>query len=628
MATIGDVFLRLLPDDEGFEAEVKEAGEKGGEAFSTKFGQALKGQLGNMIAGAVGAVTTNIIAGGAGRATQLADAMALLSARTGESNDGLADQEQVLKDLHANNFGDDYLDLADAVATVESNLGKLAPDELEDITAAAITLRDVFGIDIAESMKAARPLVDNFALSGQQAMDLITSGLQQGGDAGQDLIDTLQEYAPFASQLGLSSEEFLAILIDGLEKGVRNTDYLGDALKEFSIRLTDNSASTRDAFEKLGLDYDDVIEKISDGSMSGADAMEMINDKLREIDNVAARDELGVALYGTKWEDVTADIVLGFDTAAGAATSLIGDIEGASTRAGDAIATGPTRQFQAWGREILAMIDNGLGPFKDVLLFLGPVLAGFGPLLTPVVSAIGAMAGVLVKQAIPALLTTGRTIMGLIAASGPIGLIITALGLLFLAWQTNFLGIQDIVKTIFGWLGDVALPWVTGIFDAIASAVSTAIGIVVGAIEGILGVVSTVASAIGGFFDFITGGSETAKNQISGVQPRTVPIAAADPKMREYQTGAWRVPQTGPAFLHADEMVVPPGAAQALRDWFGGNAFSMVAAADGGGGGGGDNITIYAEGLVRARNTSEIASGVRNVRHLKGLRRGRRFDNE
>lgn len=49
-------------------------------------------------------------------------------------------------------------------------------------------------------------------------------------------------------------------------------------------------------------------------------------------------------------------------------------------------------------------------------------------------------------------------------ATGPIGLVIATLGLLYAAWQTNFLGIRDIVTSAIEFVSDNIDDWVEWIF--------------------------------------------------------------------------------------------------------------------------------------------------------------------
>src|SRR6185369_4917117 len=69
---------------------------------------------------------------------------------------------------------------------------------------------------------------------------------------------------------------------------------------------------------------------------------------------------------------------------------------------------------------------------------------------------------------------------------GPIGLIILAAALLFAAWQTNFLGIRDLVGGVIGFIVGKfqdLLPWLEIVGKAL-SAVLGFVGDVIGAVGG------------------------------------------------------------------------------------------------------------------------------------------------
>ena len=78
-------------------------------------------------------------------------------------------------------------------------------------------------------------------------------------------------------------------------------DYLNDAIKEFGIRAKDNSDSTRQAFQDLGLK--DLTEDFAAGGERASKAFKLVVEELAGMDNQVKQNEIGVALFGTKWED-------------------------------------------------------------------------------------------------------------------------------------------------------------------------------------------------------------------------------------------------------------------------------------------------------------------------------------
>lgn len=406
MPIVADAAVAVRGDLSKFSQDLKQ-----GEQQAKGLGDAVKVAMGAAVGAASGAAIGLL----GEQIVTVGDSMALLQAQTGKTDAEMGGFEDRLKSMHANNFGTDYQDLARSLAAVEQQLG-ITGEEADHVTTAALSLRDAFGKDVTETLMGLRPLMQNFGIDGMAAMDLITVGLQESGGAGDDLLDTFQEYSGNFRDMGYTAEEFMAILVTGLENGVRNTDFLADAIKEFDIRIADGSATTRESFRQLGIDYDSFVNDLGTGAITGADALSMVNDGLRGIGNTAIQEQIGVGLYGTKWEDVGAQAILSIDQTDGRFQELADSVEGASDRMTDAVYSGPTSAFDAFTRSIVGTITEGLEPFTPALQAAAPLLAGFGPMLPMIVSGLGGMAGAL---------ATAASSAGLFSAAmlGPIGLI-------------------------------------------------------------------------------------------------------------------------------------------------------------------------------------------------------------
>ncbi len=66
------------------------------------------------------------------------------------------------------------------MATVKQQAGDMGADELEKMTTNALTLRDTFDMDVAESTRAATQLMQKFGISGDEAYNLIAQGRSRG----------------------------------------------------------------------------------------------------------------------------------------------------------------------------------------------------------------------------------------------------------------------------------------------------------------------------------------------------------------------------------------------------------------------------------------------------------------
>ena len=76
---------------------------------------------------------------------------------------------------------------------------------------------DAFGIEVNESVMAAKNLMTEFGLSGEQAMDFVAKGMQSGLNASGDFIDSISEYGNLFADAGFSADQMYSIMATGAE---------------------------------------------------------------------------------------------------------------------------------------------------------------------------------------------------------------------------------------------------------------------------------------------------------------------------------------------------------------------------------------------------------------------------
>ena len=171
-------------------------------------------------------------------------------------------------------------------------------------TEGALALRDAFEYDVEESTRAAEAIRKNFGSSAEEAFSLIAAGAQNGLDFSGELIDTINEYSSQFAKLGFDADGMFNILQAGADGTAWNLDKVGNAIKEFSIRAIDGSDATVEAFTSLGYNADELMATFAAGGEGANDAFFDVLDTLMAVDDQVARDALGVALFGTQWEDL------------------------------------------------------------------------------------------------------------------------------------------------------------------------------------------------------------------------------------------------------------------------------------------------------------------------------------
>lgn len=288
----------LKNSGDGFD-DLQEKAEKTSGGIST----AVKG-----IGVAVAAIGTAVVAG-IGYAVNFADeakgAMNDFEAATGIANAGAKGFEDAMLNIYNGNYGENFEDIAASMATVAQSAKDLDPSNIEAMTTNAIVLRDTFGYDIQEQMRAVNMLMDQFGISGDEAFNLIAQGAQNGLDKNGDLLDSINEYSVHFKSLGLDAEDMFNSLANGAESGTFSVDKLGDAVKEFGIRVKDGTAN--DAFKQLGLDADATAAAFARGGDEASAAFAAVTDALFAMEDPLAQNALGVQMFGTMWEDLGAE---------------------------------------------------------------------------------------------------------------------------------------------------------------------------------------------------------------------------------------------------------------------------------------------------------------------------------
>jgi phage-related minor tail protein len=258
MATIGRLIVKIGANIDGLQQGIKKARGLVGQ-ITGKFGglaKVLQGPVGAglAVAGAgLALMTTAMLTAGTvafQMSREMSSAMRNLQAETGATAEEMEGLRQSTLDIYTSGFGQSITDVAESLGTVR-NITQTSGRALEQITTEALILRDVFGKDVQESVRAADTAVETFGVSWTTAFDMITATIQRTGDPADDLLDTVNEYSTIFAQAGFSAQEMFGILESGLNAGARNFDVVADAVKEFQIRIIDGSDTTREALNDL-----------------------------------------------------------------------------------------------------------------------------------------------------------------------------------------------------------------------------------------------------------------------------------------------------------------------------------------------------------------------------------------
>lgn len=326
-----------------------------------------------------------------------------VAASTGAAGKELENLRGAMERVYADNFGEDVADVADAVALVDRNLANLDQEGLTKATEGALALRDAFEYEVEESTRAAEAIRKNFGTSVEDAFSLIAAGAQNGLDYSGELIDTINEYSSQFSKLGFTADGMFNLLQSGADSTAWNLDKVGDAIKEFSIRAIDGSDTTVSAFEDLGYNAEKIMATFAAGGEGANTAFFEVLNTLMDVDDQVKRDALGVALFGTMWEDLGTEAM---EAMAGASQAAY-DTEGALEQINQVKYNDLDSAIQGIGRQmevdLLPAADAVYQSLMDSMPEITEAMEEVSPVIAEIAGDFADWAGGAVSEGLPVL---------------------------------------------------------------------------------------------------------------------------------------------------------------------------------------------------------------------------------
>lgn len=462
----GKVTYEVRADDSNLEGDLNKA-EKTASSKLGKFGSTM-GKAGKAVGTTFLAVGTAVVGVSAKAVTGAADldkSMNQLAASTGLTEKEMQAYEDTLKDLYTSGVGESFDDIANAMATVKQQVGDLDQSALKGLTESALTLRDTFGYDVSESVRAANTLMTQFGIDGDTAMAMIAKGAQNGLDFSGELLDSISEYSVQFSKVGLDADDMFKIMEKGAETGAFNLDKIGDAVKEMSIRVVDGSATTAEGFSAIGLNADEMSAKFAQGGESAKEAFNETIAALAGMEDPLAQNQAGVALFGTMWEDLGPEVVTQLADIQGGAYATAEEMEKLNEVKYDDLGS----MFEALGRTLeiaILPIGEALIPMlQEILESIFPALEEHLPTLIDAISGIIEPLMPLVEELLPVVLDLFTQIIE--PLSGLVSEIMPPLIELFTNILDPLMEIIESVLPVFIDLLSTILPPLIEIVDAI-----------------------------------------------------------------------------------------------------------------------------------------------------------------
>ena len=368
-------------------------------------------------------------------------AVSKVNAYFGETGEAAEASAEIVKNVYGSGVGQSMDAVAEAVIMVKRNLGELSDTDLTNLTKQALTLEELYGIDMNETLRGVNSLMKQYGLTAQEAMDYIVRGTQNGLDKTNELGDNLSEYAGKFEQAGYSASEYFQLLQNGLQGGAYNLDKVNDAINEVTTRLADGTIG-----DSIDL-YSQKTQSLFLAWQNGEAAQKQVIDSIvADIGSCTSQQEalnMAAQAFGTMAEDgnlkfITSLTSVGetYDNVAGSAENLFSQTQT------------PMQEMEANTRKL----QQALVPLGEKIVELANVVL---PPLVAIITAVSEVFGMLPE---------------------PVQNFVVILGALLVAF-TALTPVIAALAVSFGALNISLLP-VIGIIAGVAAAIAGIIAIV------------------------------------------------------------------------------------------------------------------------------------------------------
>lgn len=522
--------------------ELADSVEKAGDSAENSSGgfSVLKGALANLVSEGI----NKVLDGLKDLTTDSSNAYAQFAAATGTATDAMGEYQTAIENVYKNNFGESLEDVAGKMAKVKEITGEIDPTNLQTMTEKAMTLEDVFGMDMSESLRGVQSLMNHFGISSEEAFDLMSSGAQQGLNYSDELGDNIAEYAGKFAEAGFSADEYFQLLQNGSQGGAYNLDKVNDAVNEVTTRLADGTIEG--ALDSFDSNTQDVFKAWQEGKATQQDVINAIVQNIKNTTNEQDKMNLAATAFGTMAEDGGTKFIESLSSVG----DSFDDVKGKADELADVKYDTPQSALEGIGRtlkvDMLQPIVEKLMPYlnkaaawvtanlpaitqkvmdigtkiKDEVVPAVKNIIDWAQKLSPIIAAVGtAIAGLALVgfiqnfQAIVSatkLWTAAQWLLNAAMSANPITLVVIAIAALVAAfvvlWNKSeafrnfWIGLWDNVKAV----ASTAWEAITGFFSTAWDTIKAVWDVVLGYFQtlwaGIQTTFSVVSEVLSGFF--------------------------------------------------------------------------------------------------------------------------------
>lgn len=157
----------------------------------------------------------------------------------------------------------------------------LSGDALMDLRNKIKACADTYGKDYDTVLSSVDGITSQFGISSNEALEIIRKGFKGGADDGGRMLDMISQYSGAFNDAGISASELVAII------GNTRSGIFSDAGMELfskgATKIREFSDKLKGSLEEVGIDAEDMYQKLQSGDMSTVQAIQQISNKLKEL---------------------------------------------------------------------------------------------------------------------------------------------------------------------------------------------------------------------------------------------------------------------------------------------------------------------------------------------------------
>lgn len=172
------------------------------------------------------------------------------------------------------------------------------------------SVADTFGKDFNDVLASVDGLMSQFHIDGESALNIIRDGFVGGCDDGGKMFDMISKYSGAFHDAGISASEMVAI-IGNTRSGIFSEEGM-ELFSKGAMKIREFSSSLQSSLTAVGINADEMYNKLQSGEMTTVQAIQQISNKLKdlnpqsqEVGNVL-KDVFGKKAAAAGYELVTA----------------------------------------------------------------------------------------------------------------------------------------------------------------------------------------------------------------------------------------------------------------------------------------------------------------------------------